>query len=182
MATQKIQWRNSLPREILLDDLEKRILPLAESELSAEEAWKRCYSHLPEFRLVPFWQFKERLEGHREQLQKKVEKALDDELAFAHDRHLHPRKTTNHRGEKVFDVSSARKLLRKDVTDKVHLQMTPSEFQKWRPEYKDFKPKKFKQHIYQEIRRQKFLYYLTVKRAEKRAKDGLPPIGDVELK
>jgi hypothetical protein len=52
--------------------------------------------------------------------------------------------------------------------------MTPSDFQVTRPECMLFKPNKFKEHIYQEVKRKKFLYYLKLKRVQERKKPGVP--------
>ena len=72
-----------------------------------------------------------------------------------------------HRGEPVFDVSNAKMLLRGDVADGKHLTMQPALLQQLRREYHPFKPRKFKERIYQEVRRVKFLTYLEQKRGEK---------------
>ena len=47
--------------------------------------------------------------------------------------------------------------LRKDVADKKHKTMKPSQLQKSCPEYHMFDSVKFKEHIYQEVHRQKFI-------------------------
>jgi hypothetical protein len=54
-------------------------------------------------------------------------------------------------------------------------RMTPSDFQATRPEYMLFKPAKFKERIYQEVKRKKYyLYYLELKRVqEKRSEECL---------
>ena len=43
-----------------------------------------------------------------------------------------------------------------------------------RQEYNAFDLDTFRQHIYQEVRRQKFIYFLNVKRAEKQKKQQRP--------
>ena len=90
--------------------------------------------------------------------------ALESE-ALAHDRGLFPRQTENHRGEPVFDLSAAKLLLRADVEEGKHLQMTPSQLQLYRVEYEPFDPRKFAHRIYQEVRRKKFINYLNQRRA-----------------
>ena len=37
-----------------------------------------------------------------------------------------------------------------------------------------FKPKKFKERIYQEVKRKKYLYYLELKRLQEKKKRGVP--------
>ena len=58
----------------------------------------------------------------------------------------------------------AKRWLREDVKNKVHETMKPSEFRNTRAEYLPFKLHKFKEHVYQEIKRQKFIFYLQQKR------------------
>jgi hypothetical protein len=41
------------------------------------------------------------------------------------------------------------------------------------PEYMLFKPAKFNEHIYQEVKRKKYLYYLELKRVQEKKKRGV---------
>jgi hypothetical protein len=58
-----IEWRDCVPKHIIIDDLQAGILPIDEKEMLAEEAWVVCYQHMAEFVMagVVFDQFKERL-------------------------------------------------------------------------------------------------------------------------
>ena len=58
-------------------------------------------------------------------------------------------------------------LLRQDVTDGVHKRMTIKQLQASRIEHTPFKPKKFKERVCQEIRCQKFICHLELKRTLK---------------
>jgi hypothetical protein len=167
-----IEWRNSAAKLIIFMDLEEGLLPLDENKLSAQEAWDLVYKHILEFQKVPFAQFKARLKDHRAKVQTELNRACDDELAFAHDRRLHPRQMHNRRGELVFDMTPAKELLREDIKNKKHERMTRSSLQASRQEYQPFKPKHFKERIYQEVRYQKFLNYLQMKRDEEEKKAG----------
>jgi hypothetical protein len=160
-------WRNSKARLIIIQDLEEKLLPLDENEMSAKEAWDTIYQYIAEFANVPFHQFKAHLNDHRKQVRARLEISFTEEMALAHDRLLHPRKTHNHRGEQVFDYSPAKQCLRDDVKNKVHTTMSALELQATRPEYQSFKPNKFRDRISQEVRRQKFLNYLELQRAKK---------------
>ena len=55
-----------MPKHIIMDDLEKGLLPVDEEEISAEEAWSICYQHMAEFVSagVVFDHFKERIQDH----------------------------------------------------------------------------------------------------------------------
>lgn len=165
-----IDWRNSLAKHIILSDLEEGILSLDELDVSPEEAWTTVYGRLAEFKDVPFRQFRDRLKDHRDQIRKSLHNSTRDALAFAHDRQLYPRKTHNHLGEPVFDKSEAEEPLREDVKNGRHEVMSARDLQATREEYAMFDPNIFRHRIYQEVRRQKFVYYLEVKRAKKMLK------------
>jgi hypothetical protein len=160
-----IVWQKSQAREILLDDLQSGLLPVNADELSAEEAWDLVYQHMAEFVPVVFSQFKERLRDHRRQVGKNMIRAASESEALVHDRRLFPRSTENQRSEPVFDLSPAKLLLRADVEEGKHNRMTPTELKNSRIEYHIFNANKFKHRIYQEVRRQKFINYLNLKRA-----------------
>jgi hypothetical protein len=165
--SKNINWRTSQARVIIIFDLENNILPLDETEFSALDAWNTCYKNIWEFREVPFRQFKERLRDHRQQVAARYANSLDEGFQLAHDRLLFPRKTHNHRGEPVFDLSPAKPLLQEDVKNSKHTTMSSRELWETRPEYRCFKPCKFKDRIHQEVRRQKFMHYLQLQRASK---------------
>jgi hypothetical protein len=161
-----IKWRTSRARIIILDDLETGLLPADATVMSAEEAWEICYSHMAEFVDVVFSQFQARLKDHRRRAGEQMSRAAFESNALAHDRRLFPRATENSHGEPVFDLSPAKLLLQADVADKKHEEMTPSELQQTRNEYKIFKARIFKEKIYQTVRREKFINYLEMKRAQ----------------
>jgi hypothetical protein len=150
-----------------MDDLISGVLPVDTNELSAEEAWEICYQHMVEFitpEPVIFSQFKERLRDHRKQVGANVIRAGVESAALARDRLLFPRQIENNRGEPVFDLHPAKLLLRGDVTEGRHREMSPKQLQNSREEYQGFTAKKFKHRIYQEVRRQKFINYLNQRR------------------
>jgi hypothetical protein len=159
-----IKWITCAARQILLEDLEPEGFMFGKDHVSAEEAWL-FYSTLPEFSLVVFTQFKARLKDHRTQANKQSQASQRDVRALAHDMAIYPRQRHNERGEAVFDLSAAKLLLREDVRNNIHSTMFPSVFQQTRPEYCVFEPCIFKHRIYQEVRRQKFLHFLELKRA-----------------
>ena len=64
-------------------------------------------------------------------------------------------------------LTSRLKRNRKDVQNKLHKIISPSELQKTRTEYKPFQKQKFKEHIYQEVWHQKFIFYLQQKQKAK---------------
>jgi hypothetical protein len=153
-----INWRASAARNIMLDDLRLGYLPVDAKDLSAEDAWQHIYQHIAEFSGVVFAQFKARLQDYRREAKKDVARAAVEYGALMHDRALFPRNET------VFDLSKAKLLLRADVAEKKHETMTPSQLQGTRAEYKAFKARSFKQRIYQEVWRAKFINLLVYNR------------------
>ena len=70
------------------------------------------------------------------------------------------------KGEPVFSMLAAKPLLSKDITSGAHRRLSLGDLHKSRPEYDQFERRIFKEHVYQEIRRQKFIAYLEAKRKE----------------
>jgi hypothetical protein len=161
-----ISWRGSEARAVLMKDLIDDILPVEASRITAEEAWE-VYKTMDEFANVVFDQFKERLRDHRKQVGENKIRAAKELDALAHGRCLFPRQTVNQRGELVFDLHpDAKLLLRADVEAGKHLRMTPRELQITNESYQMFEPDIFRQRIYQEVRRSKFVNYLKERRAK----------------
>jgi hypothetical protein len=158
-----INWRNSAARAILLQDLEPGGLLNEMDHVPAEEVFN-FYKDSPGFENVTFDQFKDRLSDHRKQALRDRKYAERDAEACRVDRLVHPRQTTNPRGELVFDIHPAKRLLRMDIANGLHKSMSPSELQATRPAYGEFKLRVFKHRIYQEVRRTKFLRWLEIQR------------------
>jgi hypothetical protein len=118
------------------------------------------------------YQFEDQLEKHRQQLDQKMERAMEEEIALAHDRELHPRQTHNRRGELVFDMTDAKELLRDDVANDMHNLMTSSDLRLTSEQYKQFEPKYFKERVAQAVRLQKYIFYRDFKRVQERKKRG----------
>ena len=163
-----IDWRTSEAKAIILRDLEPGGALFKNRDAKAEEVFDFYKKTKPvQFADVVFSQFKERLADHIKQSNKERWMADRDAAAYDKDRRVHPRKEKNQRGELVYDVHPARELLRMDVAKGLHNEMKPRELQSTRPEYRCFKAKPFKHHIYQEESRQRFMNYLEKKREEK---------------
>jgi hypothetical protein len=172
-----IDWRTSEAKNTIMRDLADGWLTADGTKLSAEEAWEVYQSaDLPAFQGVCFQQFKERLADHRKAFLKQSEDSIREEDAFCHDCLLYPRdETHNRKGMPIFDRSPARDLLRQDIQDGAFPFMTPMQLWNTRPEYMLFPQTIFKHRIYQEIRRTKFLNWLEMKRAEKKAQTNDQP-------
>jgi hypothetical protein len=173
-----IDWRKSKAREVILDDLTDGRLPLDEEVVTAEEAWEEMYFVLPEFQNVVFSQFKKRLKDHRKQVSRRVNSKETFLQAFRHDQelqrqgYLHGGGRHDRHGQPIFDRSAAKPLLKEDVIDEKHKDMTPEELHDSRDEFNEWPLDVFKRRLRQEIATQKWLYYLEWKRANKLVKRG----------
>ena len=162
-----IKWDKSKAKGIILRDLEPGGALVGMEHVPMATIFQ-YYKQFPEFEKVCFRQFNARLKDHFKQVDRDRALAKRDEAVMLHDCGRKPQATHNRRGELVFDLHKAKKLLRKDVKNGVHLTMTPTQLRLTRPEYQQFKKKIFKGRVYQEVRRQKFLHYLDLKRKKER--------------
>jgi hypothetical protein len=64
----------------------------------------------------------------------------------------------------VFDLHPAKLLLRDDVANNRHVGLRPSQLWSKRDEYQEFDKRIFKERIYQEIKRTKFINWMEMKR------------------
>lgn len=159
-----IDWKNSAARDIIIQDLESGLLSLDRNEMPARMAWDLMYKNMIEFKDVLYTQFRDRLNDHRKVMSaKKIESKRQLDL-FNYSKTLHPPKEKNSKGEPIWENHPAQELLRKDVADMKHKEMKPQALQASRHEYQVFDSKVFRDHIYQEIRRNKFMNYLNDKR------------------
>lgn len=162
-----IDWRNSEAKCIVIEDLISGALPVDKKECSEQLAWE-VYKDNDAFADVPFVQFQLRLRNHRAQVKKGLARSKHEEDCLMHDRGLFPRQERDARGALVFDLHPARDLLREDVAAKKHIGIEPRHLWKTRPEYQEFDLATFRNRIYQEIRRVKFINYLNLKREDKK--------------
>lgn len=159
-----VDWRKSKARRIILIDLERGNLKMDEEDQSTAEAWNTLYKGLAEFENVPFEQFKTKLADHRAQAKDSYFTSLRDEQALMHDRAIYPRSKVNHRGEKVFDMSPAKQLLKQDVKAGLHKIKNYHELRAFRPAYQEFPHRVFSGHVRQEIKFQKYAHFLEQKK------------------
>ena len=167
-----ITWNHSIPQQRLLEDLSPGGILFQKDHVTAQEAWS-FYKNERGFENVVFSQFEARLKGHRQQVNKHHHASQRDLAALQHDRQLYPRQARNHRGELVFDMHPARDLLRADVKEGIHKNMSVEDFQKTRPvEYGAFPLKVFRERVKQTVNYWKHVNWMESKRkAEKRDRD-----------
>ena len=140
------------------------MLPLYKEEMSAEVAWQR-YSQLTDFDRVVFPQFKEKLAYHRKATLKKIDKASREAAALTHDRSLYPPPPP-----KDATMERARKLLRDDIQCETDHNRKLCKIRQQRSEYRMMEERmgkqKFKECIYYERKRKKFINYRKSKEEE----------------
>ena len=125
-------------------------------------AWQ-FYKQLDGFSNVPFAQFKKQLTAHQSQVRVRKERLGDEEKAFKEFRKLNPRKTHNNKGEPVFDTMPGKMLLCQDIKEGKQLSMAMDSFYISQDEYKCLQQHKFKERVYQETRRQKYINFLQTR-------------------
>jgi hypothetical protein len=156
-------WRYSEARRLLEQDLRSGVIPLHGGEMTVEE----CYTQRPEFSDFAFESFARRLQALRKQCTAKNNRSVADTAAFAHDCALLARKQDDAPGVLLrWDGSEAERVLKLDVANGLHINLTPKNFHRSRPEYQVFSLKVFRGHIYQELKRRKFItsYYGSTNR------------------
>jgi hypothetical protein len=135
-----VKWITCPGKQVILDNLQQGALL---DGVLAEAAFK-FYKKMLEFREVFFEQFKARLKDHQKEATKQWLLSVEEEKAFEHDMKLNPNShTQNKQGKLLFDASLAKLLLHKNVKDKKHEGVLPSQFQGSWPEYKLFDSKTF---------------------------------------
>ena len=164
LSSKKFSWRSNNAKKIILDDLIKGILPRDDKEITAVEVWEAAYKYMDKFREVKFDQFKARLCDHRKQVSDMHKQTSRESEAPKHDVHLFPRQLKNTKGELKFCFHPSQQLLREDVQEGKHKEMTTSNLRLTHHEYQEFSKQKFKERVYQEVQYQKFLNHLNARR------------------
>ena len=166
-----IEWRNCPAREILIQDLGPGGPLHNRDHILAEEIFV-YYKQTPAFKDIVLDQFKAHLKDHRRAAGELLHRSMQEQQYFEHDLPLYPRQTHNERGQLVFDLSSAKMLLREDIKQNLHITKYPTaaKLKESRIEYKPFGSKKFSDRIRQEVKRNKYFHYLELK--QQKLRDG----------
>ena len=146
-------WRDNAARKLLEQDIMNGVIPLTNAEMSA----RVVHGLRPEFTQLPYDSFPRRLQALRTACKAKLDRGITDAAAFEHDRKFDQRPTFASLGLPRWEGSDAQRLLKADITEGVHLHMTPYELHGTRDEYKVFSLTVFRGHIHQEVKRRKFM-------------------------
>jgi hypothetical protein len=119
------------------------------------------YESRPEYATYPVDVFTRRLASLRVVARGQNDRRSSDAAASMYDRQLQPSATHNSNGVPRWEGSEAERWLKDDITNALHTQMAPKTLYNTRAEYQLFTLETFRGHIYQEIKRRKFIisYY-----------------------
>lgn len=156
---EEVKWANSKAKKLLLQDLSDGTIPLDAEDMGPQTV----YMQRPEFAEIPYNRFRDRLNNMRKTIRLSKMQASSDGNALAHDRVAHPKRLTNHRGERRWEGSDAEWLLKLDIENGKNDGLTPSAFWQSRSEYQEYSLLVFRKHRDQEIKRRKYIAYLKAK-------------------
>lgn len=147
-------WRSSVARQLMEQDILSGAIPLTNAEMSP----RAVHSLRPEFAQLPYDSFSRRLKALRALCKAKMDRGISDAAAYHSDRtRFDQQPTFAALGLPRWENSDAQTLLKHDITHGLHLRMTPKQLHESRPEYQVFSLTTFRGHIYQEVKRRKFI-------------------------
>ena len=155
-TTKHPPWGKSKGKNLLMADLQSGSIPLSGTAMSIRD----IFEMRPEFAEddpTNLKKFAQRLRSARKQVSDDKSRAASDSISLAKDRTIHPKPLTNYRGEPLWDGSAAQAQLGRDMDNGVHNDMKPKELHLSNEEYTKFPLKVFRQHIYQEENRRKYV-------------------------
>lgn len=157
-AKKKVEWKKSRARELLqrlMYDDKSYVHNKTASEVYLTHEWFQDYP-LGKFQ-VYFKDMKAAMEKHKRQVAMDNE-AIERELA------RFPRNQMTNRGYPFWDTHEASRLLRRDVEAGTDQTMKPEQLRLTEDKYQEFPLSVFRNHLYQERRRQKELKMKMVQR------------------
>ena len=129
------------------------------------------YQMSEDFQQYDITRFVSNVKNLKKSIKAEKNRVAFEEAAMVSDRQKFPKAGMTYWNYIRFDTSEAKEALRKDVKDKKHNTMKPSEFQETREAYKQFPLKVFRKHIYQEEYAQIGRSYWMNKKLQKEARD-----------
>ena len=158
----KVLWKDSKLRGILYQLLMSGTIPLDEDAMGPKDV---CNFRPEEFKEIECERFKTNLKAMRKRIIEKKNYSATDTAGLAHDRMIYPKNPFNHRGEPRWEGSEAERLLKKDVEDGQHEEVTPQEFYLSRIQYQEYNRNVFLKHVHQEVRTRKHHAQRNARRA-----------------
>ena len=160
----KPKWQDSIGKQLLIKDLDQGRISLD----GQPGDYKIIYKMHEEFGGADAEEFKKfpaRLRSARNQVKQSMQRASVDSSALAHDRSIYPISAFDQRNRPRWDGSSAQTLLRIDVNEnrQAEKKKRPNELYQLREEYQIFSPRVFRDHVYQEEKRQKAINQFVIR-------------------
>ena len=154
-------WRNSKAQKILQELLISGDIPCTTTnKAKMVEIWNTYCLPRQEFAGFRFTKFPARLRAMQKRHATQGGQADSEYAALLHHKQHFPTPIRNHRGEPQWHGSDAERLLKADVSAKMHETMAPQQLHRTRTEYQIYPLEVFRKHIHQEVRLQKlYLQY-----------------------
>ncbi len=159
------QWKTSAAKKLLV-----RLLSDESSWVHQSTSVEEVYEAEPLFKLYPLKNFKTNFKNLKESMKEERDSIHFDQAAFEKERALFPRNPTTKGGNPFWDRHDAQRLMVEDVKAGRTVQMKPSVLRDTRVEYQDFPLEVFRNHIYQEERKEREAVYWQKKRNDKAKK------------
>jgi hypothetical protein len=155
-------WHNSAAQRMLCRSLESAEIP---GDMKPRAVYDTFCAPHSEFDGFLYAKFASRLRYMRTQLNNQDDRAAIEMADMNHDRLLFPVLAVNHHGEPRWDGSEAERFLKIDIAEGRHTTMTPRDLHATRTAYQQHVLQRFRSHIYQQVRKSKFVkqYYVGVR-------------------
>jgi len=145
------KWLGSKAKDQIAQDIIDGLIP-SEGKINVKEIFGTMYKDNPLFKDFPWNEerYVDRIQSLRTGIATHYKWAEQDRKAVIEDLKNHPPPPANIRGELRWEGSDAQRLLKQDVDEDRHKDLSPSGLRETRPEYKLFTRKVFTKHIDQE--------------------------------
>lgn len=160
-AKGKEEWGTSWAKSILYKDLVNGTISL-DTKVMPPRMVRQHYLNRPEFQQflaenseAQKTRWRSNLARLRNKIIKKKHTSNNDAQALAHDRLIHPKPTTDHKGIPHWDGSEAQRLMNLDIDNNKHKRFTKAAFHLSRAEYATMPKKLFRDRVYKELRKRK---------------------------
>lgn len=158
----KNAWLNSEGRKLLLRDLK-------DGTISRTMDWQTVFHTRQEFAVGPTHAealrlFETRFRTAVNINDEKATRAQHEMVLLQQDRAVHPIPKMNHRGEPRWEGSEAQKLLKEDIKNNAHSNLSRMEFYESREEYQAWPKPVIDGHVVQEVKLRKFRMQMAAKK------------------
>lgn len=169
----KIKWEKSMAKKLLYNDIVEGRVPLdPKDDDNGQLNLKGIYSMRPEYSEYDYDKFSGRLSSVRKTIRDFQKKASQDRKRFDRFKDRNPVSELSHKGYIQWQGSEAQELLRQDIREKKHENMSKMDLWGSQPEYfTEFPLDAFRDKLYQEIRTAKYLHTLEHKGKKKKKKN-----------